>query len=56
MPHLGITLLLAVLLSGIISTTGEGRALERLWRAAYLFTTSVGLVVAGGWLMFFIEK
>jgi hypothetical protein len=56
MPHLAVTLLLAALLSATLACTGDLGARQRLYHAVYLFTTSVGLVVAGSWMMFFVER
>jgi hypothetical protein len=56
MPHLGVTLLLAVLLSATIAATGQNTLRERIFRAAYVFICATGAVAAGSWVMFFIES
>jgi hypothetical protein len=54
--HLGFTLLLALLLSAVLAVTGVGTVRERLYHAAYVFTTSTAAVIAGAWLMFLVER
>lgn len=56
MSHLGFTLLLAILVSVMLALTGDRTVRERLYDAAYVFTTSTAAVVAGAWIMFFVER
>jgi hypothetical protein len=54
--HLGFTLLLALLLSAMLAVTGAGTARERVYHAAYVFSTSTAAVITGAWLMFLVER
>jgi hypothetical protein len=55
MPHLIYTLLFAILLAAVEALLGKRTARERLYRAAYMFTSCMVAVVAGGWIMFLIH-
>jgi hypothetical protein len=55
MPHLAWTLLLAVLMALAAALPGDGVPRERVYRAAYIFVSSMAAVIAGGWLMYFIH-
>jgi hypothetical protein len=55
MPHLGFTLLLAMLLSAILAVTGDRTGRERIGHASYVFLSAILTVVAGSWIMRFIE-
>jgi hypothetical protein len=55
MPHPGVTLLLAILLSAMLGSTGDRPARERLYHAMQVFVFAVAAVIGGSWLMFFIE-
>jgi len=54
--HLGFSLLLALLLSAVMAVTGEGTVRERVYHACYVFISSTAAVIAGAWLMFFVER
>jgi hypothetical protein len=54
-PHLAWTLLLAVLIALAAALPGDAAPRERACRAAYTFFSSVTVVIAGGWLMYFIH-
>ena len=47
--------MLAILLSAIIALTGDRQMQPRLYQAIYMFLLAIATVVAGGWIMFFIE-
>lgn len=55
MSHLGVTLLLAILLAAMIALTGDRGTRQRLYHAIYLFSMAIASVIAGSWIMFFIE-
>lgn len=55
MPHLGITVAVAALLSAILAVTGDCPLRERMYHAIYAFSASLLAVIAGSWLMYFIE-
>ncbi len=55
MPHLVYTLLFAILIAAVEALLGKRTSRERIHRAAYMFTSSMVAVVAGGWIMFLIH-
>jgi hypothetical protein len=55
MPHFEFTLLLAVLLSAMVSLTGDRMRRERIGHASYVFLSAILTVIAGSWIMRFIE-
>jgi len=55
MSHPAWTLLLALLLSGATALPGDRAARERACAAAYTFLSCLLFVVAGGWLMHWIN-
>jgi len=54
-PHLLLTALLALAISGAIALLGHRSARERVYHAGYLFVCCVAGVVAGSWVMYFIH-
>ena len=55
MPHFEFTLLLALLLASIIAVTGERKPRKRLLHGCYVFLSAMVTVIAGSWIMRFIE-
>jgi hypothetical protein len=55
MSHFVVTFLLAILLSAIIALTGDRGPRQGLYHAIYMFSLAIAAVIAGGWIMFFIE-
>jgi hypothetical protein len=54
-PHLILTALLALAISGAISLLGHRSARERVYHGSYLFVCCIASVVAGSWVMYFIH-
>lgn len=50
-PHLLLTALLAIVISGMIALLGRRSARERVYHAGYLVVCCMASVVAGSWLM-----
>jgi len=55
MPHLGVTLLFAVLISVATALPGDYSARARVHRAACTFCSCMLAVIAGGWAMYWIH-
>lgn len=55
-PHLLLTVLLAMAVSGVIAMLEKRNGRERLNRAGYLFVGCVACVVAGGWAMYLVNR
>ena len=55
MPHFELTVLLAFLLSALLSMTGKKTSSERLLRALYVFSSTILSVILSSWVMYFIE-
>jgi hypothetical protein len=54
-PHFMLTVLLAILISGVIALLGRRSRRERVYHAGYLFVCCIASVVAGSWFMYFIH-
>jgi hypothetical protein len=54
-PHLILTALLAIVISGVIALLGRRTARERVYHAGYLFVCCMATVVAGSWLMYLVH-
>jgi hypothetical protein len=54
-PHLILTALLALAISGVIVLLGRRSRRERLYHAVYLFVCCIASVVAGSWFMYFVH-
>jgi hypothetical protein len=55
MPHLAFTLLVAVLLSVVLSLLGRRSAHERVNAAIYIFLSCAAATVAGSWAMYLLH-
>jgi hypothetical protein len=55
MPHLILTALLALAISGLIALLGRRSICERLYHAGYLFVCCMATVVAGSWFMYLVH-
>jgi len=55
-PHLILTALLALVISGVIALLGRRSARERVYHAGYLFVCCIASVVTGSWLMYLIHQ
>jgi len=55
MPHLILTALLALAISGLIALLGRRSRRERVYHAGYLFVCCMASVVAGSWFMYFVH-
>jgi len=55
-PHLMLTALLAIVISGVIALLGRRSARERVYHAGYLFVCCMASVVAGSWFMYFVHR
>jgi hypothetical protein len=55
MPHLTFTLLVAVLLSVVLSLLGKRSAHERINAAIYIFLSCAAATVAGSWAMYLLH-
>jgi len=55
LPHLIVTALLALAISGLIALLGRRSRRERLYHAGYLFVCCMATVVAGSWFMYLIH-
>jgi hypothetical protein len=54
-PHLIVTALLAMAISGLIALLGRRSGRERAYHAGYLFVSCMATVVAGSWFMYLIH-
>jgi hypothetical protein len=54
-PHLILTALLAIVISGMIALFGHRSTRERVYHAGYLFVCCIASVVAGSWFMYLIH-
>jgi hypothetical protein len=54
-PHLILTALLALAISGVIALLGRRSMRERVYHAGYLFVCCMASVVAGSWFMYSIH-
>lgn len=54
-PHLLLTALLAIVISGVIALLGRRSARERVYHAGYLFVCCMASVVAGSWFMYLVH-
>jgi hypothetical protein len=54
-PHLAITVLLAVVVSGVVALLDNRSGRERLYHAAYCLAGCVASVVAGSWIMYLVH-
>lgn len=54
-PHPVLTLLLALVFSGLVALLGRRSGRERVYHAAYLLASCVASVVAGSWIMYLIH-
>jgi hypothetical protein len=54
-PHLMLTALLAIVISGAIALLGHRTARERVYHAGYLFVCCMASVVAGSWFMYLVH-
>jgi|HubBroStandDraft_2_1064218.scaffolds.fasta_scaffold1153046_2 hypothetical protein len=54
-PHLVLTALLAMVISGVVALLGRRSARERVYHAGYLFLCCVVSVVAGSWFMYLVH-
>jgi hypothetical protein len=55
MPHLAFTLLVAVLLSVVLSLLGKRQVHERIYVATYIFLCCAAATVVGSWAMYFLH-
>jgi hypothetical protein len=55
MTHLTFTLLVAILLSVVLSLLGNRRLRERVNAAIYIFLTCAAATVAGSWTMYLLH-
>ena len=54
-PHLLFAALLALIVAGSVALFDKRTIRERLLHSAWFFTCSMGAVVAGSWVMYFIH-
>jgi hypothetical protein len=55
MPHLTFTLLVAVLLSVVLSLLGKRSVHERVYVATYIFLSCAAATVVGSWTMYLLH-
>jgi len=55
LPHLIVTALLALAISGLIALLGRRSRRERLYHAGWLFVCCMATVVAGSWFMYLVH-
>jgi hypothetical protein len=55
MSHLTFTLLVAVLLSAVLSLLGKRGVHERIYVATYIFLSCAAATVVGSWTMYLLH-
>jgi hypothetical protein len=55
LPHLVLTVLLALAISAAVATLGRRNLRERISHACWLFVSCMASVVAGSWIMYLIH-
>ncbi len=55
MPHLVLTVLFALAISGIVALLGKRSGRDRAYHAGWFFVCSMASVVAGSWIMYLVH-